>query len=187
MSTSIRRCNRGRREKMPRQPVRIPGFALVVLAGTMFAAPPTAVADNDADAAMTVTTEMREEADDFLENSPLVKRMRRDNEPNLPVRPNDMWADGLIMSNDLVACLHLTNPDVPYEVDSGGGFNLDLRKVTFPGGTWDVHLRIRELERIDKLDKTTVLVLDRLVIGTLRMVGQEQISKAVRLLTKACF
>ena len=149
--------------------------------------PATAMAPAWADVAWTVTGAMQPKVADVLKTSPITAEMRRENEPNRPVRLLRDHAPELVMSDDLVACLHLTNPQNAMTMDSGGGFDIDIDQVTFPGGDWDVHVRIREMQKIDELDSELVLVLDKLIIGALRFIEEAKLKKALRLLTKTCF
>ncbi len=139
------------------------------------------------DGAWVVKDEAKSKVAAFLKTSPIAAEMRREKEPNKPVRLLKQRAPGLVMSDDLVACLHLTNPDNEITLDSGGGFDIDIHQVKFPGGDWDVHLRIREMQVIDELDSKFVLVLDKMLIGTLRFDDDPKMRKALKLLTKACF
>ena len=140
-----------------------------------------------ADAAWTVTEAMKPKVADVLKTSPITAEMRREEEPNRPVRLLRDHAPELVMSDDLVACLHLTNPNNDMTIDSGGGFDIDIKQVAFPGGEWDAHIRIREMPKIDELNSETVLVLDKFSIGTLRFREEAEMTKALKLLTKACY
>lgn len=140
-----------------------------------------------ADVAWTVAPAMQPKVATFLKTSPIAAEMRREYEPNKPVRVLKIRAPGLLMSDDLVACLHLTNPKSSMVIDSGGGFDINITDIEFPGGTWDVYIRVRELQKIDEINSTLVLVLDKMHIGNLIINDEERLTKGVKLLTKACY
>ena len=158
-------------------------FLLTFVSCLVFLAPSSQASD----VAWTVKDTMQDTVADFMKASPIAAEMRREGEPSLSVRILEQGAPGLVMSDDLVACLHLSNQNNDMVIDSGGGFDIYLKQVSFPGGKWDVHVRIREFECIDELDKTTILVLDKLIIGALRFRDSQILTNALRLLTNACF
>ena len=137
----------------------------------------------------TVEADISDDLDDFIANSPIVQEMRTNPEPNNMVYAvsNDQADQAqLLPVYELLGCMHLTNPDSKIEVDLGGGFDIIVEDVTFPGGVWSVHLRIREIERIELMDKITDLVLDKITIDDLIFTDVEQIVRAARLLSSAC-
>lgn len=133
-----------------------------------------------------VKADISDDIDDFIANSPIVQEMRTNNEPNNMVHAVAVDQAKLLPVYELLGCLHLTNPDSKMEVDFGGGFDIIVEDVTFPGGVWSVYLRIREIEQIELLDKITVLVLDKITIDDLVFRDVDQIVRAARLLSSAC-
>ena len=134
----------------------------------------------------TIPVDTQADVDAFLISSPIVTDMIRENEPNDLVYIGTKDGSALLPAYELLACLHLTNPKSKMTVDFGGGFDIDMDDVTFPGGVWPVYVRIREIERIDDLDKKIVLILDKIRIGNLTMRKTDIITKTMRVLLGAC-
>lgn len=159
--------------------------SLVVSAITLLIASSGAVAD-EASSPWVIKADISDDLDDFIANSPIVREMRTNNEPNEMVYAVDVDQAPMLPVYELLGCMHLTNPDSKMEVDSGGGFDITIEDVTFPGGVWTVYLRIRQIERIELLDKITMNVLDKISIDDLIFTDIEQIVRTARLLSSAC-
>ena len=138
-------------------------------------------------AAWTVQDSSKGNVQSIKDASDIFAQMRIENVPNDMVYALNAPDRALIRVYDLIACLHLTNPKAEMEVDHGGGYEIKLDVVEFPGGTWDVEIRLREDEQINKLDKYPVYILDRFIIGTLRLRDLDQRVQALRQMSSACY
>jgi len=123
----------------------------------------------------------------FVKSSPIVQEMHEFKLPNVMVYSIDAQQGPMLPVYDLLACLHLSNSKSIMEVDSGGGYDIAMQNVQFPGGVWDVDLRFREVQQINLLETQNVYVLDRIIVGTTRLRDTNQKTQLVRQLSKACF
>lgn len=135
----------------------------------------------------TVKDSMVAKVNAFVQTSPVLEGMRQNNVPNDMVYGVNDPNKPILPIYELLACLQLTNPGAFIEFYSGGGYNIDIDAVIFPGGTWNVSLRLREVEQIDMLDKRKVYLIDRLVVGTLQMRDLNQRVQAMRQMSRACY
>lgn len=151
----------------------------------LLGAPGWAMAE-DTSEGWAVTSDIQDEINTFAKSSPIVEGMRRFNEPDTMVYTLEYSQSPLLPVYDLLACMHLTNPDSKMEVDSGGGFDVTIEDVTFPGGVWPVHVRIREVDRIELLEKYQDFILDKIVIDNLIFRDVDRLVRAIRLLSSVC-
>jgi len=131
--------------------------------------------------------DMRDKVASFIKSSPIVQEMHEFKLPNAMVYSINALHGPMLPVYDLLACLSLTNPRSQMEVDSGGGYDITLQDIQFPGGVWDVDIRFREVQQINLLESQNVYLLDRIIIGTTRLRDVNQKTQAVRQLSKACY
>ena len=134
-----------------------------------------------------IKADMKPQVEEFIKSSPSLEDMRTGTMTEDMVYAVNAPDSRMMRVTELLACLSLSNSGSDMEVDSGGGYDIAIYGVQFPGGTWDVSLRLREVEQIDMLDKRTVYVVDRLIVGTLRMRDRNQKLTAVHNMAEACF
>lgn len=133
-----------------------------------------------------IREDMLDDVKDFQDSSPIIRDMLMEKEPNSMVHAVAFDGGKLLPVYELLACLQLTNPKSKMNVDFGGGFDINIDEVTFPGGTWPVYVRIREIDQIKFLEKKTVLVLDKIRIGNMMFTDIERIVPTMKLLSGAC-
>lgn len=135
----------------------------------------------------TIKYEMRGKVASFIKNSPIIQEMHEFKLPNAMVYSINNLHGPMLPVYDLLACLHLTNPNSKMEVDSGGGYDIAMQGVQFPGGLWDVDIRFREVQQINMLESQNVYLLDRIIIGVTRLRDTNQKAQVVRQLSKVCY
>ena len=134
-----------------------------------------------------IVPKMKSKVKHFIKTSPVLQDMRFYKAPNSYVFAANEPKSRMMPVYEFLACLSLTNEGAEMNVDSGGGYDIALNGVSFPGGTWDVQLRLKEVEHFEFIDKEIAYVVDRLIIGTLRFRNHKKKMRAVRQLTAACF
>ncbi|MEG3619830.1 hypothetical protein V5T82_15295 [Magnetovibrio sp. PR-2] len=140
-----------------------------------------------AQAAWTVKDSAKGDVQVIKETSSIFADMRFYKVPNDTVYALNAPDQDLLPVYDFIACLQLTNPDANIEVDHGGGYDIQMDVVDFPGGRWDVQIRLREADQINELDKYKVYLVDRIIIGTLRLRDLNQRVTALRTMSNACY
>jgi len=146
-----------------------------------------AVTAQGAEKSWIINADLKSDVEDFIQNSDIVKEMRTLKLPNTMVYSVDPLHGPMLPIYDLLACLHLTNPKSEMKVDSGGGYDISMAKVTFPGGVWDASIRFREVQQINLLESQNVYLLDRTMVGTTRLRARAQRVRLVQQLSGACF
>lgn len=132
-----------------------------------------------------IAPDMKGNVEAYIENATELQDMRFYAVANDWVYANHKDSGQMMRVYDFLACLALTNDGADMDVDWGGGYDIDLSNVTFPGGAWDVQLRLRESH--DKIDKDVIYVVDRLIVGTLNLRNHKTKMRAVRQLLQDCF
>ncbi len=164
------------------KPYAKPALAVLV-ACSLFGAPDALAAKTSWD----VAPEMKSKVKRFIKMSPVLQDMRFHKVPNSYVFATNEPKGRMMPVYEFIACLSLTNDGVEMDVDFGDELDIGLYGVSFPGGTWDVQLRLREVEHFEFTDKETAYVVDRLAIGTLQFKNHKKKMRAVRQLTSTCF
>jgi hypothetical protein len=156
---------------------------LAILALTLFLGGMTSAARAD----WVIRDSVRDAVTELVHTSPSLADMRDNQVPDVGVYSANDPKKKLMPIYELVACLQLTNPATRIAVDWGGGYDIDMDRVQFPGGIWDVHLRFEEVVQINLLEKYKVLLVDRVIVGTRRMRDLDQRVRLLRQLTRACY
>ncbi|MBL6958748.1 MAG: hypothetical protein ISR52_07195 [Rhodospirillales bacterium] len=134
-----------------------------------------------------VTKSMQGAVDHFIKNSAVFEDMRTYSVPNDPVYVKETDVGPLLPIYDLLACIQLTHPKAVIEVDSGGGFDIAIDYINFAKGSWPVDIRIVEIKQINKLEKHSIYILEKVSVGTLSFSSAAQMTQTLRLMTSKCF
>ena len=127
-----------------------------------------------------------DKATDSFADSPIIEELKTYEIKDAPVYAKNGEYDFDITIYDLLACFHLTNPDSKMEVDGGGGFDIEIRKAQFAKGKYDANLHLKETEKIEFTEKSKILVLYKVQVGTILLKEAEQRIEVIEMLSQAC-
>jgi|GEM_PF-1958226 len=130
----------------------------------------------------------------FKVESPVLEHMRNNDFPNdMTFAPSgdgngtdDASNIKMMPIYELLACMHITNPESDMSVNAGGGYDITVKNAKFAHGSWDARVMITERAAINLLEADKTLLLSKVVVGDITMGTNDQRRETVKMLVANC-
>ena len=134
----------------------------------------------------SISSEIQPKVTNFLDVSPIARDLKFYADSDLPLYADKSRHQPLMLAHELIACLAITNPDSKLVVDSGGGYDITVKKAQFATGKYDATFRFQLRTDIELLDKTEYLTLEFFHVEDLILKKKSEQVKALKLLIQGC-